>query len=125
MEVTLQQIFELHNMTILSSCEMPSGTDWPTWVPDWSTRSKCLQQFIGLNAAGDTYPEIRRIGLNTLEVCGVFVDKIKNVFPLFFSHHYNSGNPHNHTRAAPAAWQEGHIHKRGAFARCLMLHTLR
>ncbi|PMD45594.1 hypothetical protein L207DRAFT_382181, partial [Hyaloscypha variabilis F] len=86
MEATLQQIFELHDMTILSSCEMSNNTDWPTWVPDWSTGSEYLEHFTGLNAAGDTYPEVRRIDLNALEACGVFVDQIKNVFPLYSSH---------------------------------------
>ena len=63
-------------MSILTSCEMATGTDWPTWVPDWTVPSVCSQQFTGLYAAGDTCPEVKYNENDTLAVCGVLIDQV-------------------------------------------------
>lgn len=65
------------DLSLLGSCELETGSRIPSWVPDWSRKSKCGTHFNG-QCASPQFASWHKLHTNdVLRVAGVFVGTIQ------------------------------------------------
>jgi len=87
-DVVLQNISQLKDLDILRCCIMQdnpvaaTATDIPSWVPDWAKPEESSSSFDHSHAAGESSAEARYIGNEVLEVTGVLMCIVEQVYTL-------------------------------------------